>query len=71
MVLSTLNHLEMMYVFKIIMIELSSLDTLLHYVNQNICPSVIILIVINITVKIQKINAHHLFINPGKYQEYP
>jgi len=44
-----------MYVFKIIVIDLSSLDTLLHYSNENICLSAEILIVIVITVNITDI----------------
>jgi len=44
-----------MYVFKIIIIDLSSLDTLLHYSNENICLCAEILIVIVITENITDI----------------
>ena len=53
--LSILNHLEVIYVFKIIVIDLSSLDTLLHYSNENICLCAEILIVIVITENITDI----------------
>jgi len=43
------------YVFKIIIIDLSSLDTLLHYSNENICLCAGILIVIVITENITNI----------------
>lgn len=46
-----------MYVFKIIVIDLSSLDTLLHYSNENICLRAEILIVIVITENITDIFA--------------
>ena len=45
----------MRYVFKIIVIDLSSLDTLLHYSNENICLCAHILIVIVITENITDI----------------